>query len=116
MLSPSITLASGGTMTQATTSLSSSLAMNKAKSNYPRWCLLLQKENRTTEEEAELKSLVPETGHNPGNSSNKRSGEKRKKKSEESAPESSSIPTLSVQVVTSTVMDQFNNLVDRYLR
>ena len=34
MLSPSITLASGGTMTQATTSLSSSLAMNKAKSNY----------------------------------------------------------------------------------
>ena len=34
MLSPSITLASGGTMTQATTSLSSSLAMNKAKSSY----------------------------------------------------------------------------------
>ena len=34
MLSPSITLASGGTLTQATTSLSSSLAMNKAKSNY----------------------------------------------------------------------------------
>ena len=34
MLSPSITLASGGTMTQATTSISSSLAMNKAKSNY----------------------------------------------------------------------------------
>lgn len=34
MLSPSITLASGGTMTQATTSLSSSLAMNKAKQNY----------------------------------------------------------------------------------
>ena len=53
--------------------------INNAKGNYPRWCLLMQKENRTTEEEAELKSLVPETGHNPGNSSNKRSGKKRKK-------------------------------------
>ncbi len=33
MLSPSVTLASGGTITQATSSLTSSFAINKAKQN-----------------------------------------------------------------------------------
>ena len=33
MLGPSVTLATGGTITQATSSLSSSLMMNKAKQN-----------------------------------------------------------------------------------